>query len=148
VEPPDSEVRHSPLPTQKARPSQPSEDRPHYPSVDRGLDRILARSPAPLVVVLGAKARDHTSALWQLPDGFGTTDTVGRNERANMAIRALGGHHRLITYLWHPTGMTAPKDFPRSYPNHLSTLRELVAGRLTVEDFAHENPDLTDPSRS
>jgi hypothetical protein len=80
------------------------------------LDRILARSPAPLVVVLGAKARDHTSALWQLPDGFGTTDTVGRNERANMAIRVLGGHHRLITYLWHPTGMTAPKTSLEATP--------------------------------
>lgn len=99
------------------------------------LDAIVALSPAPLVVVLGAKARDRIAGLWNLPNGFGTKDAIGE-ERRNLAIRTVGGNERLIAYLWHPTGMTAPKTFAGAYPHHLSLLGDLVTDRVTVDDAA------------
>ena len=97
------------------------------------LDAIVALSPAPLVVVLGAKARDRIAGLWDLPNGFGTRDAIGQ-ERRNLAIRTVGGTERLIAYLWHPTGMTAPKTFGGAYPDHLSLLSDLVTDCISVED--------------
>ena len=37
------------------------------------LDRVIRLSPAPLVVVLGAKVRERVLGLWKLSQGFGST---------------------------------------------------------------------------
>lgn len=103
--------------------------------VSTHLDPIVALSPAPLVVVLGAQARNRISRLWQLPDGFGTKDAVGQ-ERRNLAIRTVGGTQRLIAYLQHPAAWVSPKTFANAYPDHLTMLTDLVADRITLQDAA------------
>lgn len=101
----------------------------------RHLDRILTAASAPLIVILGARARDQLASAWDLPEGFGTKATVGVDETANIAIRNLGGRPRVVTYLWHPTGMTAPTKFTDAYPRHIERLRQLIAGDLPPETF-------------
>lgn len=103
--------------------------------VARHLDRILAASAAPLVVVVGAKARDELKQLWGLPPGFGQTATVGTDEEANLFLHSLGGRPRLIAYLWHPTGPASPHTFAKSYPTYLARLQQLVAGHLEPPDI-------------
>lgn len=103
--------------------------------VDRHLDRVMTASSAPLIVVLGAKARDELEGLWDLPPGFGQKGTVGIDEEANLFVRTLGGRPRLIAYLWHPTGFETVKKFAESYPIHLSRLQQVVAGHLAPEDL-------------
>lgn len=101
--------------------------------VDRHLDRVMAASAAPLVVVLGAKARDELTPLWGLPPGFGKKGIAGIDEEANLFVRTLGGRPRLVAYLWHPTGSTLPQTFAASYPTYLDKLRQVVAGDLAPE---------------
>lgn len=95
------------------------------------LDAIIKASHARLLVVLGAKARDRISPLWNLPSGFGTKASTG-DENTNLAVRNVGGTDRLIAYLWHPTGMTAPKTFAKAYPEQLQTLVDLVNERIDI----------------
>jgi hypothetical protein len=99
------------------------------------LDRILTLTTAPLVIVLGAKARDRVRDMWRLPDGFGTRRTVAHVEQANLAVRALGGRPRVIAFLWHPTGMEKPRNVMGSYPTMFRALQGLVQGNLSPEVF-------------
>jgi len=102
----------------------------------RYLERVLALSDARLVVVLGAKARDRLRPISRLGEAFGSQSAVG-DERANVAIRDLGGARRVLCYLWHPTSMTRwPRDFPGSYPALLPSLRAVALGELAVERFS------------
>jgi hypothetical protein len=102
----------------------------------RYLDRIVALSDAHLIVVLGAKARDRIRPILGLGEEFGSKSSVG-NEQANVALRDLGGSKRGLCFLWHPTSMTkAPRDFPRSYPTLLPTLRAIALGDVPVERLA------------
>jgi hypothetical protein len=94
------------------------------------LDTILAATAAPVVVILGAKARNLLHTPWALPPGFGQKATVGTDENANLARRHLGGHDRLVAYAWHPSGMTGPKSMVGAYPQHLQDLRDVAQGRL------------------
>jgi 8-oxo-dGTP diphosphatase len=103
--------------------------------VDRHLDRILALSPAPLVVVLGNAARELLVPRWDLGPDFGTSQTTGKEEWANLQVRNVGGRDRVVAFLKHPSGMTAPKTFAKAYPTQLSRLQELVSGRITPEAF-------------
>jgi uracil-DNA glycosylase len=104
---------------------------------ERYLNRIVALSDARLIVVLGAKARDRLRPILALAEEFGSRSAV-EDERANVAIRDLGGARRVLCYLWHPTSMTkAPRDFPRSYPTLLPTLRAVALGELPVERLSH-----------
>lgn len=99
----------------------------------RYLDRIIALSDAHLVVVLGAKARDRIRPIVGLGEEFGSMSSVG-DERANVAVRDLGGAKRALCFLWHPTSITkAPRDFPRSFPTLLPTLRAIALGEVPVE---------------
>jgi uracil-DNA glycosylase len=103
----------------------------------RYLDRIVALSDARLIVVLGAKARDRFRPILRLGEVFGSQSAVG-DERANVAIRDLGGARRVLCYLWHPTSMTKwPRDFPSSYPTLLPTLRAVALGELAVDRFSY-----------
>ncbi|WP_129336310.1 hypothetical protein [Cellulomonas endophytica] len=97
------------------------------------LDRVLAHCPAPLVVVLGAKARARAAEAWSLPSTFGFSTSGAWQERDHMAVLDLAGRKRLVVYLWHPTGSTAPKTFAGAYPASLALLRELVAGRISPQ---------------
>lgn len=99
----------------------------------RYLEKVAALSPAPVVVIVGAKARDRGRAALALDDAFGSRASIG-NERANLAVRPLGGHDRVLCYIPHPTGMEkAPRDFPGSYPKLLGKLRAVALGELPVQ---------------
>lgn len=95
---------------------------------ERHLDRIIEASPADLIVVLGAKARNLLVPEWDLPSGFGQKATVGRDEEVNLVRRPVGGRERLVSFLWHPSGMAGPKTFPGAYPTRLPELQRLVTG--------------------
>lgn len=102
--------------------------------VDRHLDSVMGISPAKLVVVLGRRSRLLLSGLWPLGPDFGTQNGDGWRERDNMTLVEVGGHQRLVVYLWHPTGATAPKTFNGAYPMHLESLRALVRGDIGPAD--------------
>lgn len=106
--------------------------------VDTHLDSILALSPAPLVVILGKAARDHILPLWRLGPQFGTRETAGKDEWANLVVRNVGGRDRVVAFLWHPSGMTAPKTFATAYPTHLSRLQGLVSGNISPAAFKRD----------
>ena len=73
----------------------------------------------------------------RLGEAFGSQSAVG-DERANVAIRDLGGARRVLCYLWYPTSMTKwPRDFPSSYPTRLPTLRAVALGELAVDRFSY-----------
>lgn len=97
---------------------------------DRHLDSVLQMSPADLVVVLGQRSRILLSDRWPLPAGFGTQKGAGWQEKDNLVVVTVGGKERLVAYLWHPTGATAPKTFAGAYPLHLERLRALVRGDI------------------
>ena len=101
---------------------------------DRHLDAVLTLSPAPLVVVLGSRARNVLGDLWPLNPEFGRQKGPDWRERDNLALLRLGGRDRVIAYLWHPTGTTAPKTFAGAYPAHLDALRALVQHILGPTD--------------
>jgi hypothetical protein len=103
----------------------------------RYLGRVVALSDARLIVVLGAKARDRLRPILRLGEAFGSRSGVG-DERANIAIRDVGGVQRVLCYLWHPTSMTKwPRDFPGSFPTLLPSLRAVALGELAVERFSY-----------
>lgn len=92
----------------------------------RYLDRIMALSPAPVVVAVGAKARDRLRGTLDVDPQFGSRSATG-DERANMVLRRLGSRLRVLCYLPHPTGMEkAPRDFPRAYPTLLPAIRSVA----------------------
>lgn len=100
------------------------------------LDRILKASPAPLTVVMGAKARDRVKEVWRLPEGFGRRATVGRDEQVNLVVRNLGGRTRAVIFLWHPTGMETPRDLQGTYPRLLPLLQRLIRGAVSPDAIA------------
>lgn len=93
---------------------------------ERHLSRLLAASPAKVVVVIGTSARDYLVPRWDLPTGFGQVSTVGRDENINLAHRTIGGKERTVTFLWHPAGGRGPKTFHGAYPTRLGELQKLV----------------------
>ncbi len=93
-------------------------------------------SQAPLVVVLGAKARNLLRVHVGLRSRFASKATAGIDEEANLAVRRIGGRPRLVAYLWHPTGMTAPKTFISSYPGRIADLRALARGDMAATEFS------------
>src|ERR1035437_3115128 len=110
---------------------------------DRHLDHILALSPAPLLVILGKRARELLVPRWDLGPEFGTAATAGKDEWANLQVRNVGGRDRLIPFLCHPYGITAPKTFETAYPTQLSRLQELVAGRIAPKAFKRDGTEDT-----
>lgn len=99
------------------------------------LDRIVAASPAPVVVVLGAKARQQTIGLWHLPAWFGQHGGKGPGPDDDLAVRTIGGRPRVVAFLTHPTGMTTPQTFADTYPSRLADLRDVVSGKVAAGDF-------------
>jgi hypothetical protein len=103
--------------------------------VDRHLDQVLALSKAPLIVVLGAKARDRVHGMWPVSPRFGSQKAETWNEVDNLCIAEVAGVPRLIAYLWHPTGSATPQTFATAFPDFLSHLRKLVDGSVSVADL-------------
>lgn len=101
---------------------------------DRHLDSILSLSPANLVVVLGQRSRTLLSGIWPLGPAFGLQKGEHWREGDNMALVNVGGRQRLVVYLWHPTGSTAPKTFAGAYPTHLRGLRALLRGEIGPDE--------------
>src|ERR1019366_2723471 len=63
---------------------------------DRHLDHILALSPAPLLVILGKRAREPPAPPWDPRPKVRTSGTGGKNERAKPQVRNVGGRDRVI----------------------------------------------------
>lgn len=82
---------------------------------DRWLDRVLALSPAPVLVLVGAIAREVA-----LP-AFGL-QTLG----STIAVEA-GGRSRLLTWLDHPASSGQRKTFAKVPAGELVRLREAIA---------------------
>ena len=102
---------------------------------DRHMDSILRLSPAQLIVVLGKSARLLLADTWDLGPTFGTQKGQEWRERDNIKVVDVGGRPRLVVYLWHPTGATAPKTVAGAYPQHLEALSGLTQGLLTPKDI-------------
>jgi hypothetical protein len=102
---------------------------------NRHLDPIMALSPAPLVVVLGRRARDLAHSLWSLPPGFGHQKREDWVESDNVALVEIGGRPRVVAYLWHPTGSTAPKTFAMAYQQLQRPMQQLVRGEVGPGEF-------------
>lgn len=101
----------------------------------RYLERIMSLSAAPVVVVVGAKARDRLRSALDVHPRFGSRTAAGE-ERANVVLRQIGGRSRVLCYLPHPTGMEkAPRDFPRAYPTLLPAMRAVAVGTDAVANF-------------
>jgi hypothetical protein len=106
--------------------------------VDRHMDSILQLSQADLLVVLGKSARQLLTDLWTLGPTFGTQKGAQWRERDNIRLVNVGGRPRVLVYLWHPTGSTAPKTFAGAYPEHLESLRSLIRGDLKPTDLMRQ----------
>lgn len=92
------------------------------------LNRLLKLCPANVVTIVGAKARDRVRAMWSLPEEFGRKDSVGVDEKANLAVRTIGSRQRLVVYLRHPNSRTGLKDFRRNYPTHFEAICRVAKG--------------------
>lgn len=110
------------------------------------MDAILRATTAPLVVVLGARARDQVTELWKLPDAFGDRRSTGGEEQ-HVGLAIVGGSERLVVHLPHPTGMEPNSTFAKAYPRLLPLLRQLVAGGLTPQDFTSQPAPVQRPRR-
>lgn len=88
------------------------------------LDRIVAASPAPVVVVLGTKAFVRVRKPWGLPV---EAKTSGVPER-----RIVGGRERLVAYLPHPSNWGTLQTLTTRYPGHIDELRTAALAGMTV----------------
>jgi hypothetical protein len=95
---------------------------------DEHLDAIFVACPAPVILVVGSRARDLIKPRLSLPPGFGTKATVGVDEVVNCVTRTVSGRERLVIYIWHPSGMTAPQRLAKAYPTLLPLIRRVAAG--------------------
>lgn len=100
----------------------------------RYLERTIALCPAPLVVVVGSKARDRLSEMWDLSTQFGKD---GASPAENTTTLTLGGEERLVAYLPHFTGM--PKGGTslevRYGPSGLQALRDVALNVIQPLEF-------------
>ncbi|HET9058553.1 MAG TPA: hypothetical protein VFN61_01425 [Acidimicrobiales bacterium] len=103
-------------------------------------EEVMRLSVAPLVVVVGAKARDLLTQRLALGTGFGSMNTVSADEEENIAARHLGGRERVVLYLGHLTGMSPNNTFALRYPKRLEELRALARGELSVDAFSATLP--------
>ncbi|WP_336031150.1 hypothetical protein [Geodermatophilus sp. FMUSA9-8] len=99
------------------------------------LDRVVGLSQAPLVVVLGAKARKRVMSLWGLPAAFGTAASLADDPRQSLAVRTLGGSPRLVAFLPHPVGMAKNKTFAKAYLAHGLDLGAVARGGVAPEEL-------------
>jgi len=99
------------------------------------MDRILAASPAGLVVVVGSKAAQtlklaYPAAFRQRPLFGQYTEHGAPDEQQNLFQMVLGGKSRLICFLKHPSAHGAKASLASSYPEVLDRLRLAAKGTL------------------
>ncbi len=99
------------------------------------LDRVIGLSRAPLVVVLGAKARARVLDLWDLPTSFGTATSLATDPAQSLAVRRLGGKPRLVAFLPHPVGMAKNKTFAKAYLDRGLDLGAVARGEVEPHAF-------------
>ncbi len=90
----------------------------------RYLDRTLALSPALLLVVVGAKARDRARSVMGLAEGFGQRDSAPKE---NLQVLEVGGRRRVVAYLPHFSGMEPRRSFTERYGQHGVAVLRAVA---------------------
>lgn len=102
----------------------------------RYLERTLALSPAPLIVVLGRKAHQAVRILFRYPD-------------AGIVSRELeiAGMPRRLVFLAHPNAREGGRAKPLKYPKRLSgrdlgTARESLDEELRGQKFRWEADDI------
>jgi hypothetical protein len=96
------------------------------------MDRILAASPAGLVVVVGSKAAQTLRLaypdVFQQQPKFGKYTEFGTPYREqNLVQMTLGGRDRLICFLKHPSAHGTRSSLSTSYPEDIERLR-MAAG--------------------
>ncbi len=97
------------------------------------MDRILAASPAELVVVVGSKAA-HTlklaySDVFKDRPLFGKYTEVGMpGQDQNLFRMTIGGRDRLICFLRHPSAHGTRPSLALSYPDDIERLRMAAEG--------------------
>ena len=82
---------------------------------DLYLERVVALSPADVVVIVGAHAHERLATSLGLP------------ERPYAVERLIGGRQRLVVYLPHPSAF-GKKTFGGVHPTALGTIREWAKG--------------------
>jgi hypothetical protein len=104
----------------------------------RYLERTIGLCPAPLVVVIGSKARDRLSQLWPLSANFGRED----GGTADHTVLTLGGIERLVAYLPHFTSMVkGGGSFEVRYGTEgLQALRDVALNVIRPEEFGYRYP--------
>lgn len=97
------------------------------------MDRILAASPAELVVVVGSKAAQTLklaySDVFKDRPLFGKYSELGMPyQDQNLFVMSLGGRERLICFLKHPSGHGTRPTLATSYPTETERLRMAAEG--------------------
>ncbi|MFB8369828.1 hypothetical protein ACFC25_10745 [Pseudarthrobacter sp. NPDC055928] len=97
------------------------------------MDRILAATPAGLVVVVGSKAAQTLKLAY--PVAFQQRALFGKHSEEgvpyteqNLLHMHLGGRDRLVCFLKHPSAHGAKSSFASSYPDALERLRLAAKG--------------------
>ena len=97
------------------------------------MDRILAASPAGLVIVVGSKAAQTLKIAY--PDVFRDRPLFGKYtepgmpyQEQNLFKMVLGGRNRLICFLKHPSSHGAKPSVALSYPDDMGRLRLAAEG--------------------
>lgn len=106
---------------------------------DLYLERIISHSPASVLVVVGAQARDALKSRWSLPGAFGAMTkatpelgSVVASETESIVQRTIAGVDRVVVFLPHPNSQGTKKTFADNYPNSLIDLQKAAAPRGSV----------------
>ncbi len=101
---------------------------------DLYLDRIIALSPARVLVVVGVQAGDALKTRWDLPQQFGImkkeasgTASIVASEADSMVLREIAGRERTVVFLPHPNSQGTRKFFSDNYPENMLNLRRAAA---------------------
>ncbi|MCO4236903.1 hypothetical protein NG702_05605 [Pseudarthrobacter sp. MDT3-28] len=101
----------------------------------RHMDRILAASPADLIVVVGGKAAQTLGLVY--PEVFQSRPLFGKYTEfglpypeQNLIRMVLGGRNRLVCFLKHPSSHGAKPSLALSYPDDVDRLRLAAEGSV------------------
>lgn len=101
----------------------------------RHMDRILAASPAGLVVVVGSKAAQTLKLAY--PDAFRQRPLFGTYtehgvpyQEQNLITMSLGSRERLVCFLKHPSAHGAKPSLALSYPDDIERLKLAAKGSV------------------
>lgn len=97
--------------------------------LDSWMSKVLAASPAKIIIIVGSKARDNfASTIPELDQNFGRDplnySKLGTKERSfrDIGLSNFGGVNRLYLFNWHPTSMIPNKKEMLRFENVYGTL--------------------------